>query len=820
MRTKLGRSVRAMLVLGGGFAAMMFGGTSTFGQTTYRQPDANLVRLVDAPPTPIVSLSPTRDQMLLLHRVGLPPIADLAQPMLRLAGLRVNPSTNGPHRPRQFVGVSVRGMDGRERRVDLPAETHLITLDWSHDGRRVAFTLARDAGIEGWVLDVASATARAVTPPRLNPLGGSPISWMPDGRTLLCRFVPEQRGTMPVAPSAPAGPVVQDALGDKAPLRTYQDLLTCEHDERVFEWLTTTQLATLDLDSGKLTPLGAPAIYSTVSPSPDGAYLLVSRTVKPFSYQVAWGEFPEVVEVWDRAGRMVREVARVPLRENIPIQGVETGPRGFQWQDTADATLYWAEALDGGDPKNKVPHRDRLMRLAAPFAGEAVEMHRVEHRYTGMDWFEDPAGAPYDGAALVSEFDRDRRWTRSTLLRPGDERFPPRVVFDRSVRDRYNDPGRPLTQTNARGRSVIPVRAGHIHLRGSGASPAGDRPFIDRFDLATLKPMRLWRCDEESYESVVDVSRESPNAIITSRESPTQPPNYFLRDLETGSMRPLTAFTDPMPELRGIRRQLVTYTRDDGVPLSATLYLPPGYVEGTRLPLLVWAYPMEFNDPSTAGQVSGNDKRFVQMSGISHLFLLMAGGSGYAIMDAASMPVVGDPETMNDTFVKQIVSSAQAAIDKAVDMGVADRARVAVGGHSYGAFMTANLLAHCDLFKAGIARSGAYNRTLTPFGFQSERRTFWEAPDVYMRLSPFTHADKIKTPLLMFHGQKDNNPGTFPMQSERLFQAIKGNGGVARLVMLPEESHGYAARESALHVLAETIDWLDKYVRDASQASK
>ncbi len=518
--------------------------------------------------------------------------------------------------------------------------------------------------------------------------------------------------------------------------------------------------------------------------------------------------------------KVVREVARPGLRENIPIEGVETGPRGFSWSDSAPAELLWLEALDGGDPKTKVPHRDKLMALAAPFVGEARELLRTEHRFSGLDWLDGPG---YAGSALVSEYDRDRRWRRTWLHRrlssepgPGPTPTTATLVWDRSIRDRYNDPGAPLRRLSARGRSMVAVDEGCLLLRGAGAGEDGDRPFLDRLRLEGLQTTRLWRNSGANFESVVDVvpggkAGEAP-AVITAYESPTEPTNYYRRDLATGERAALTSFTDPTPELRGIKKQLVTYTRADGVKLSATLYLPPGHKDGDRHPLIVWAYPQEFNDPATAGQVSGSDRRFVRIGGISHLFLLMA---GYAIMDEAAMPVVGDPETMNDTFVEQIVSSAKAAIDKAVEMGVADPARVGVGGHSYGAFMTANLLAHCDLFKAGVARSGAYNRTLTPFGFQSERRTYWEATDVYTKLSPFTYAHQIKAPLLMIHGQIDNNPGTFPMQSERLFQAIKGNGGVARLVMLPYESHGYQARESVLHVLAEMIEWFDRYVKGA-----
>jgi len=258
--------------------------------------------------------------------------------------------------------------------------------------------------------------------------------------------------------------------------------------------------------------------------------------------------------------------------------------------------------------------------------------------------------------------------------------------------------------------------------------------------------------------------------------------------------------------------QFVTYQRKDGVKLSATLYLPPSYKPGTRLPVIMWAYPREFGDPDSASQITGSANRFILVSGYSHQFLLL---SGYAVFDNPTMPIVGPGETANDHYVDQLVASAEAAIDKVVEMGIGDRDRIGVGGHSYGAFMTANLLAHSRLFRAGFAESGAYNRSLTPFGFQSERRTFWEVPDLYAKMSPFWFAHQVKDPILLMHGEADDNSGTFPIQSERFYMALKGQGATVRYVTLPFEAHGYAGRETLLHILAERINWFDKYVKNA-----
>ena len=619
----------------------------------------------------------------------------------------------------------------------------------------------------------------------------------------LCQLIPENRGPEPVAQLAPIGPNIQESSGNKSPTRTYQDLLTNSYDEALFEYYVTNRLVLLGVDRS-IREIGEPAIYSGVGISPDGEHILVTRVQKPFSYLMTMRSFPHKIEVWSMQGDREYLVADVPMAENIPIEGVRTGPRSVDWKSGEPATLVWTEALDGGDPNVEAEHRDRFLALSAPFKTEPMEVMRTTYRAFGMSVMDDPSVVMVTG-----------RWVRSSmhdLKQPGTT---PITMMDRSIRDRYNDPGRIVMKPDETGHARALQDGDWVYRIGSGASPSGNLPFIDRQNLKTQETERLWRCEEGVYESVVAIvgnSMDRKPTVIISSEAPETPSNYHLVDLESGERKALTDFPDPTPQIRGIRKKLVKYNRADGVPLSATLYLPANYQEGQRLPLLVWAYPREFNDAKTAGQISGSPSRFTTMRGLTHLTFLT---QGYAIMDAATMPVIGDPETMNDTFIEQIVAAAKAAIDKAVEMGVADPERVGVGGHSYGAFMTANLLAHCDLFKAGIARSGAYNRTLTPFGFQSERRPFWEAREVYFSISPFMHADKINEPMLMIHGEADNNSGTFPVQSKRMYQAIKGNGGTVRLVMLPNESHGYRARESVLHTQAEMIAWFDKHVKNA-----
>jgi dipeptidyl aminopeptidase/acylaminoacyl peptidase len=779
------------------------------GPAGYRKPPKEVLDVLDAAPPPQLSLSPTRDRILLVEADRYPPIAHVAEPMLRLAGLRINPRTNGPHLPPRFVGITLQDLQGKEiLKLKLPADARLSMPAWSPDGKRFAFTNTVADAIELWSGDAATGVCRQIGGIRLNGVVGDPIEWMPDSRTLLCRTLPAHRGLPPAPPATPLGPVVQESTGKSGPVRTFQDLLRGPHDEDLLDYYATSQLVLVDTSTERGTPIGKPAIFGSIDPAPDGEHLLVSVYHRPYSYLHTLPLFPHDVEVWNRRGEVVCKVASLPLADRVPIEGVPTGPRSFQWRPTEPGTLVWVEALDDGDPKKKVPFRDRILVHSAPFKDDVRELAKTQHRYAGLTW-----GAK-NGFALLRDYDRDRKWERTVIISADRPNDPARTVWDRSINDRYHYAGAPILRTLPNGHRVLWQSGQSIFLAGPGASPEGDRPFLDRFDLETLKSERMYQCDPDSYESPVALLAEDGSRFLTRRESQSEPPNYFIRSTRETASAAVTHFADPTPQIRGITKQLVTYKRADGVPLSFTLYLPPGHKQGERLPTVVWAYPREFNDADTAGQVVGSPRHFTTITGPSHLFFLL---QGYAILDNASLPVVGDPETVNNTYLDQIVAGAKAAIDKAVEMGVTDRDRVGVGGHSYGAFMTANLLAHSNLFRAGIARSGAYNRTLTPFGFQSERRTLWEAPDVYLKMSPFLLADKIKTPILLIHGEADNNPGTFPIQSDRMYQAIRGNGGTVRYVVLPFESHGYQARESVEHTLAEMIDWFDRYVKNPSR---
>jgi len=768
----------------------------------------------DARPFPTLILSPTRQELAMLDRASMPTIADLSQPMLRLAGRRINPKTNGPQRPQAVLAITLKRIpDGKQVKVTAPPAPRLGNVSFSPLGSRLAFTQTGPTGIELWIADARTGAAKKVTTPTLNGVWGAPCDWASE-KEMLCQFVVAARGPAPRAAEVPAGPNIQENYGKAAPVSTYEDLLKNAYDEKLFEYYFTSQLALVNVVTGVKAPVGKPGLFEEAAPSPDAKYVLVAREKRPFSRLVPFDDFPRDVEIWNRQGQLVRRIADLPLAENVPINGVPTGPRSYRWHPVDPATLVWVEALDQGDLRNKVPHRDRILALKAPFSGEPTEVARLEYRYSGISWTE-------SGSAFISESDRATRKRRTWILDPGGT---PRRAWELSSEDRYRDPGRPVMKPRGAGGSggrgpfgggeagTILQSGDFIYLIGAGASPEGDRPFLDRFNLKTLASDRLFQSEGEGYENIEAVLSSDGKTILTRYETVTAPPNYFVRNLTDHSKRALTEFKDPQPQLRGVERQFVTYKRKDGVNLSATLYLPPGYKKGTRLPVVMWAYPREFTDPGMAGQVSGSPYRFTTVSGPSHMLFLT---EGYAVFDNPTMPIVGPGETANDTYVEQLVASAEAAVDKVVEMGVGDRDRIGVGGHSYGAFMTANLLAHTRLFRAGIARSGAYNRTLTPFGFQNERRTFWEVPQIYANMSPFWYADKVKDPILLIHGEADDNSGTFPIQSERFYMALKGHGATVRYVTLPNEAHGYAGRESVLDVVAEMFNWFDKYVKNA-----
>ena len=792
-------------------------------ETGYRSPSQSIIDLVDmAPPVEVIP-SPDGRHLLMLERPPLPMLAELAAPELRLAGIRFNPDNLAPSMPRYFASASLRNLLGDAIDIaGLPQPLRILDLAWSPNGESIAWLQLESDGVELWRIDLPERRAMAWGGHRVHAawgrFGGGDIGWLPDSSAVIFRRIPDQRSAPPERDPLPAGPIVTETRGRMAPTRTFQDLLGDIHDEAVFNHHFTTRLVRVDLD-GTLTPLTAPSVVASFSISPDGKHVLYTRLRQPYSYAVPVSRFGHELLVIDGNGEIVYELADNPLADDLPLafDAVIPGPRGARWRGDADATLTWTRAADDGDPGVEAEVRDQLFQLSAPFDGEPELLLNSPYRIV---WT--LAG---DGeTALVWQRWWENRSERMTRVAPDQPGSAIATLWERNWEDRYGDPGRPMMQTDTRGQSRLLMDGAAIFLAGQGGSPEGDRPFVDRLDLDSGETERLWRSQAPWFERPLAFMDSRGRELLTQRESVGEPPDFFLRNLDQdrdpdqdqNDLRRITHTEHPLPELRDIQRELITFDRQDGVTLSATLLLPPGY-DSERdgpLPTVMWAYPREFLSADAAGQLADSPYRFNRLSYWNAEFLVTL---GYAVFNNVTMPVIGaEGIEPNDRFIEEITLNAEAAIAAGVARGVTDPDRVAVGGHSYGAFMTASLLAHTDLFRTGIARSGAYNRSLTPFGFQREQRTLWDDTDLYIRVSPFFHAHRISAPVLIIHGSEDNNSGTFPMQSERLYQAIRGLGGTARLVMLPLESHGYRGRESVLHMLYETIGWLDEHLAASS----
>ncbi|WP_224483335.1 S9 family peptidase [Robertkochia aurantiaca] len=781
---------------------------------TYQKPHENILELADAPLAPSVLVTEDREQhMVLLYRDAYSDIATLSEDELRLAGLRINPKTNIGSRTRYYNNISLKKPSDKEELSisGLPENPRLANFRWSPDEKMIAFTHTASTGVEIWLLDLETATARKLTEARANANLGDVVNWFGDSSALLVKMVPEDRKPLIDTDNAvPTGPTISTNDGKTAQNRTYQDLLKNPNDEFNFEQLALSELYKVELN-GNTTLWKEADMYNNISFSPDGEYLMINTVDKPFSYLVPYRRFPFTTTIYNTNGDLVSKVLEVGLVEDLPkgFMAEREGMRDFSWRDDKPATLIYAKALDGGDPAREVEWRDEVYQLEAPFTGEGTPLLKTKNRFSGISWGNDDFAVAYD-------YWWDTRNTKVYVFNPSDLSEDAEIIVDRNYQDRYSDPGSFVTRNNAFGRPVIDIdKKGNAYLLGAGYTPKGQFPFLDKVNLETQKKERIYRSSlENKKENLLDYEPESDRLMVRI-ESKNEYPNFYFRYVrKRRAPQQLTFFENPFSSIQNVHKEVITYKRDDGLELSGTLYLPTGYDLSSKekMPMILWAYPREYKDKNSASQNTQNPNEFTYPYWGSPIYWVTR---GYVVLDDAAFPIIGEgEEEPNDSFRTQLVANAKAAIDAVDAMGYIDRERVAVGGHSYGAFMVANLLSHSDLFAAGIARSGAYNRTLTPFGFQSEQRNYWEAPEVYYSMSPFMHADKMKTPLLLIHGKADNNSGTYPMQSERYFNALKGLGATVRLVMLPKESHGYRARESIMHMLWEQDQWLEKYVKN------
>ena len=780
---------------------------------TYQKPPKEILELVDIERAPSISIDSRNENILFTYRKMYKNLEDLSQDEVRLGGLRINPKTNisssvtyvNKLRLRKFKATVLTDVSG------LPANAKIANITWSPNEKFIAFTHTSDEGLELWLLDIDKAQAKKWSDGILNANSGNPITWFKNSGSVLVKVLPKGRPALIQAAAVlPSGPAVSvSESGAKAQNRTYPDLLKNKIDERNFETLMTSELKQVTLD-GSVSEWKAKDMYLNVSFSPDGHYALVTTLQKPFSYIVQYSRFPMKQIVYDQRGKFTKEVNDIPLTEVMPkgFMATRTGKRSLYWRSDKPATLYYVEALDGGDPEKKVDYRDELFSWDAPFDKAPVSLVKTIQRFSDIEW-------GTDNMAIVSDDWWNTRNTKTYLFNPSDPAQAPKILFDRSSEDKYSDPGRFDYRRNQYGVDVLNIVKGEICLIGEGFTEKGQFPFIDKMNLSTGKKTRLYQSaytdKKESLISILDLEK---GEVLTMLESPSEYPNYYVRSIKNKKAPyQLTFNENPFKSISAIHKEVIKYKRKDGVELSGTLYLPVGYDKNKKekLPMIMWAYPQEFKDKNSASQVTSNPNEFTFPNYGTPLYWVTR---GYVVLDDAAFPILGEGTTEpNDSFIEQLVANAEAAIDAVDKMGYIDRKRVAIGGHSYGAFMTANLLTHSNLFACGVARSGAYNRTLTPFGFQSEERNYWDVPGIYNVMSPFMTADKMKTPLLLVHGEADNNPGTFTLQTERYFNALKGLGNPARMVLLPKESHGYAAIESILHVLWEQDQWFEKYLK-------
>ena len=780
---------------------------------SYQKPPKEILDLVDIQQAPRVLMDSDSKYALFLYSNAYKSLAELSEKEMRLGGLRINPKTNIGSRVSYFNNITYKKItDKEEKQIEgLPKDARLTNFLWSSDQSKMAFTNTTTTGVEVWFLDLESGKAKRIMEGKANANMGRTLSWFGDGQSLLVKCLPnDKQPLIDGATAIPNGPTISVSEGSKAQNRTYQDLLKNNNDEHNFEQLAHSELYQVNLKGEKKRWLDK-AMYLGVSFSPDNEYVMITTLHRPFSYIVPYYRFPQKTTIYDKNGKMVRVVNEVPLTEELPkgFMSVRKGKRSMQWRSDQAATLVWVEALDEGDPAKEVEHRDELFQVSAPFNGTPASLFKTKNRFYRVEW-------GTEDMAIVNDYWWNTRKMSAYLFNPSNPKAKAVTLIDRNYQDRYSDPGSFVSKKNKFGRYVLDIQQGNAFLIGDGYTKEGQFPFIDQLNLKTQKKKRLYQSAyTDKLENIYRPTDLKNGQFLVRIESPNEYPNYYIRNIKKDNdLTQITAFENPFKSIQNVHKEVITYKRKDGLELSGTLYLPVGYdkKKKEKMPMLLWAYPREYKDKNSASQKTSNPNAFTYPYYGSFLYWVTR---GYVVLDNAAFPIVGEgDEEPNDSFREQLVSNAEAAIDAVDKLGYIDRNRVAVGGHSYGAFMTANLLSHTKLFAAGIARSGAYNRTLTPFGFQSEERSYWEAPKIYNSMSPFMHAEKMKTPLLLIHGEADNNSGTYPLQSERYFNALKGLGAITRLVMLPKESHGYRAKESILHLLWEQDQWLEKYVKN------
>ena len=826
----------------------------------FLSPPDEIAKVVLAPRHLNVSLtnpSPDRKYFLKAESEGMPTMAVFAKPHYYLGGVQID------HRANRARSLTTRGSSGfsvidwetgRTTKIELPRGARATNPAWSRDGREVAYFAHFDNATHIYIANAATGKSRALTKAPVLATLVTSFAWTADGKGIVTVLVPEGRGAEPRLPDVPTQPKIRVTQGTKAQTRTYASLLETPHDKALLEYYATGQLAVIDTKSGAVRRIGKPAMVQRVDASPDGQHFRITHMQHPFSYIVPVQSFGNREELWDSNGKVLLEIAKRELREGAgpgatdddaapaaqARQAADTAKRNLAWNPVGPGMIYLQQepaqrraerdsaAPAGRNEVNQPRRKDRLYQWLPPYdAASAKVLFESESRMSNVRFSEDGQVlfvSDDNGESAVYLSEPARRYT-ITRGRGGaggrgggggGTQTPAQIAAADSAF--YNNPGTLLTKTGPNGATVVQMSSDRqaVYLSGTKyfPNPVADAPrsFVDRLEVKTGNKTRVFESDGKVWETVSEVLDDDFTRAIVSRESPTEVPDFYLRDMKAGTLRKLTNNVDYSPELTRAIRKIIPVERVDGYKFFVNITLPPDYVQGTRLPAMFWFYPREFTDQQSYDRTRRtlNKTRFPSISTRDMDILTKL---GYAVVEPDA-PIVGENGRMNDNYVSDLRNNLTAVIDTLVSHGYIDRNRIGIGGHSYGAFSTVNAMVHTPYFKAGIAGDGNYLRALTPNGFQTERRDLWTARETYLEMSPLLYADKLNGALLMYHGMADQNVGTAPINSERLYHALMGLGKTASLYMYPYEDHGPATKETNLDLWARWVAWLDTYLKN------
>ena len=826
----------------------------------YVRPPDVIAKLVTAPRHLSVSLtqpSPDRKYFIKEQSNGLPTVSAFGKPHLYFGGLQVDPAANRSRTLTTRGAVALSLIDaatGTSTNIDVPKGATISSTSWSPDGKQIAFVANFETASHVFVADVATRKSTQVTKTPLLATLVTSVDWTADGTGIIAVLVPEPRAAQPVKPVVATGPRVQLWTdGKPSPQRNFYSLLEEPYDGDLMEWYVTGQLAVIDVKTKAARKVGLPAMIRSVDMSPNGEYLRVVTMQKPFSYIVQYSSFGVNDEIWDRGGKVVATIEKRPLREapNDDDDDDDSGERrSLAWIPDGSGMVYIVSdrpargdsaaappaagrtgGRGGSGAGNNRP--DRVIKWNAPFGpGDTTTLYRHTGPLSGVAFTDDGkmlfgAGtAGGQGEIFALRLDnpthkytivRQRGYTPSLGGRGG--RGGGRGGAGDSL-SFYNNPGALLTRRGAAGGQVVMLSSDSaVFLSGTqyfrDFLQNAPRAFVDKVDLRTGNKTRLFQSATDAVETVAAPLDDDFSKAIVVRESKAEVANSYLRDMKAGTMTRLTNNTDVTPEFTQAIRKRVVVTRPDGITFVVRVTLPADYREGTRLPAMFWLYPYEYTSQAEYDRTlrTENVNRF-PTGGTRTIEYLATQGYAVANFDP---PIMGESGRMNDNYVSDLRMNLYAVIDELDRQGWIDRNRLGIGGHSYGAFTTANALVHTPFFKAGIAGDGMYNRTLTPNGFQSERRDLWDGQSTYLEVSPMLYVDQMQGALLMYHGMEDQNVGTTLISSIRMMQALRGQGKVSALYMYPYEDHGPATEETLLDLWGRWTAWLDIYVKNAGK---